>query len=98
MNSPTHKEFPQPDDPSVLAWRYLDLPKLLSLLLKKELHLTRLDALEDKYEGTLPLQTVPAMLAELRPTISSEKAWPMIEKSVSFVRKLQNPELVKKIV
>jgi hypothetical protein len=53
--SPIHKELPQPDDPSVLAWSCLDLPKLLALLLKKELHLTRLDSLEDKIGGRLLL-------------------------------------------
>ena len=97
MDSPIHKEFPQPDDSAVLAWRYLDLPRLLSLLLKKELYLTRLDALEDKYEGTLPPQTESAALAELRPTMSSERAWAMIEKSVSFLRKFQNPQAMKEL-
>jgi hypothetical protein len=91
----TRPDFPQPDDASVLAWRYLDLPKLLSLLMKKELHLTRLDSLEDNYEGTLPVQTREAMLAELRPTMSSKKAWPMIEKSISFLRKLQTTAAAK---
>ena len=95
LNSAIHQEFPQPDDPTVLAWRYPDLPKLLSLLLKKELYLTRLDSLEDKYEGTLPPQTQLAMLAELRPTISSARAWPMIEKSLSFLRKFGNRQSVE---
>lgn len=90
-----HHEFPQPDDPTVLAWRYLDLPKFLSLLLKKELYLTRLDSLEDSYEGTLPQQSLPAILAELRPTISSTRAWPMIEKSLSFLRKFRDPQIMK---
>lgn len=98
MTDMAHKQFPQPDEPAVLAWRYLDLPKLLSLLLTKELHLTRLDALEDKFEGTLPLHTEQAMLAELRPTMTSEKAWAMIEKAAYFGRKLRNPELIKEFV
>ena len=97
LNSTFHQEFPQPDDPTVLAWRYLDLPKLLSLLLKKQLYLTRLDSLEDKYEGTLPPQTLPATLAELRPTITSARAWPMIEKSLSFLRKFRNPQSMEKL-
>ena len=53
MNSSIHQEFPQPDDPTVLAWRYLDLPKLLSLLLKKELYLTRLDLKWSLRDGPL---------------------------------------------
>ena len=46
--------FPQPDDASVLAWRYMDLAKLLSLVNKRELYLRRLDLLPDKFEGTFP--------------------------------------------
>jgi hypothetical protein len=38
------------------------------------------------------------MLAELRPTMTSEKAWPMIEKAVYFGRKLQNPESIQEFV
>jgi hypothetical protein len=97
MDNAIHKEFPQPSDPTILAWRYMDLPKLLALLLKKELHLTRLDALEDEYEGTLPRQTSSAALAELRPTMYSERAWTMIEKSISFLRTLQSPQAMKEL-
>lgn len=49
-----HAEFKQPSDPSVLAWRYMDLAKLLSMILKRELYLRRLDLLPDKYEGLYP--------------------------------------------
>jgi hypothetical protein len=47
----THPSFPQPPDTSVLAWRYMDLPKLLALIVKREIHLRRLDLIPDKYEG-----------------------------------------------
>jgi hypothetical protein len=32
-----HTSFPQPSDPSVLVWRYMDFSKLVSLLSKQEL-------------------------------------------------------------
>ncbi|HTC51615.1 MAG TPA: hypothetical protein VK700_06740, partial [Steroidobacteraceae bacterium] len=63
--------------------------------MKKELHLTRLDTLADTYEGTLPLQTRDTTLAELRRTITSEKAWPMVEKAVHFARQFRTPETTK---
>ena len=58
-----HQSFPQPRDPSVLAWRYIDLAKLLSLVSKRELYLRRLDLLPDRYEGLYP-RRVRRALAE----------------------------------
>jgi hypothetical protein len=56
-----HPAFPQPDDTSVLAWRYMDLAKLLSLILNRELYLRRLDLLPDKFEGTYPRRVLTAL-------------------------------------
>jgi hypothetical protein len=50
----THPAFQQPPDTSILAWRYPDLPKLLALIIKRELYLRRLDLLPDKFEGLYP--------------------------------------------
>jgi hypothetical protein len=58
-----HQSFPQPSDPSVLAWRYMDLAKLMSMVLKRELYLRRLDLLPDRYEGLYP-RRVRRALAE----------------------------------
>jgi hypothetical protein len=58
-----HPAFPQPSDPSVLAWRYMDLSKLESLLSKRELYLRRLDLLPDKYEGLYPRRVRKALAA-----------------------------------
>jgi hypothetical protein len=46
-----HPCFPQPDDPSVRVWRYIDLPKLMSMMTRRELVLNRVDSLPDKFEG-----------------------------------------------
>jgi hypothetical protein len=52
-----HPSFPQPKNPTLPVWRYLDTPKLLSLLLRREIYLRRLDLLPDKFEGTHPKLT-----------------------------------------
>lgn len=41
----------QPKDRSMKVWRYLDLPKFISLLDTKKLHLSRADLLNDPHEG-----------------------------------------------
>jgi hypothetical protein len=46
-----HPCFPQPGDPSVRVWRYLDLVKLVSMLTRDALPLLRVDTLPDKFEG-----------------------------------------------
>jgi hypothetical protein len=53
----THIAFPQPRDPSVLVWRYLDLAKYVSLLTGKSLYLPATDRLGDPFEGSLPRNT-----------------------------------------
>jgi len=61
MTQEYHPSFPQPSNPSVLVWRYMDLPKLVSLLSKSELYLRRLDLLPDKYEGLYPRRVRKAL-------------------------------------
>jgi hypothetical protein len=43
--------FEQPKDDSVLLRRYVDFPKLVDLLITKELNFLRMDLLADKFEG-----------------------------------------------
>ena len=50
----SHRSFPQPDDPSVKVWRYLDLPRFISLLSTGALAFARVDTLEDPFEGSIP--------------------------------------------
>lgn len=49
-----HESFPQPVNPDGMLWRYLDLPKLVSLLARSELYLTQLASLDDPLEGRYP--------------------------------------------
>lgn len=55
--------FPQPDNPGELVWRYMDLPKFMAMLFGQSLHLSRVDRLPDKFEGTLSRPTKDAMFA-----------------------------------
>lgn len=47
-----HSEFTWPTDPSATLWRYLDLPKYLSMLESNALFFCRLDMLNDPFEGS----------------------------------------------
>jgi hypothetical protein len=53
-NQSLAEAFPQPSDESILAWRYIDLPKLVDLLAHRRLCLARLDQFPDKLEGSVP--------------------------------------------
>src|SRR5882724_9190323 len=55
-----HPCFPQPDHTRHRVWRYMSLPKLVSLLQTSQLYLSRLDLLNDPHEGSLPLALVEA--------------------------------------
>ena len=48
-----HKFFSKPEDPTTKVWRYMDFTKFVSLLEKRELWFTRIDKLNDPFEGTL---------------------------------------------
>lgn len=46
-----HPAFPQPENPKVRVWRYIDFPKLVSWLIDGKLVLRRVNLLDDKREG-----------------------------------------------
>lgn len=56
-----HPMFDTPED-DVVLWRYMDLSQLVSLLSRKTLHFTRLDRLNDPFEGSWPRATVMARM------------------------------------
>jgi hypothetical protein len=47
-----HPVFKKPDNENVKVWRYMDFAKFVSLLERKALFFTRIDRLEDKFEGS----------------------------------------------
>jgi hypothetical protein len=46
-----HPQFPQPENPTVPIWRYMDFPKFMAWLIDSSLVLRRVNLLEDKREG-----------------------------------------------
>lgn len=69
-----HPRFPQPPDPSVKVWRYMNLPKLISLIQSNALYLARLDQLADPYEGSTTHRTAAGIDAFLK-TLGSDRGY-----------------------
>jgi hypothetical protein len=57
-----HPCFPQPADPTVRVWRYVDFAKLVWALTQGALVLTRIDTLTDKREGRHGRHLRPAVV------------------------------------
>jgi len=49
-----HPAFPQPADPHVVIWRYMDIDKFADILNHRRLYMARADLLGDDHEGTTP--------------------------------------------
>jgi hypothetical protein len=49
--------FPKPEDKNTKIWRYLDIPKFLSLIDSRALFFSRADYLGDPFEGSIPKTT-----------------------------------------
>ncbi len=56
----SHPLFTAPTDLGIQIWRYMDLPKFISLLDEKALYFTRADKFADPFEGSFPRRTVEA--------------------------------------
>lgn len=61
----THPEFHEPDINS-LIWRYMTMGKFVSLLHTGSLFFSRIDILDDAYEGRLPRPTYEMMSPNVR--------------------------------
>lgn len=48
-----HPVFQQPEDPTEKIWRYLDLPKFASMLMRRAIFLARAELLGDPWEGAV---------------------------------------------
>ncbi|MDQ1391242.1 MAG: hypothetical protein QOF30_219, partial [Acidimicrobiaceae bacterium] len=64
MTYAKHPVFVTPSDETTL-WRYMDLPKFVSLLEKGALFFSRADKLGDPYEGSLTGPTLAALHTQL---------------------------------
>jgi hypothetical protein len=49
--------YPKPDDKDTKIWRYLDIPKFISLIDNRALFFSRADHLGDPFEGSIPQTT-----------------------------------------
>lgn len=54
MGAAKHPAFEPPADASVTIWRYMDLPRLISLLDRRALYFPSADRLGDPFEGSYP--------------------------------------------
>jgi hypothetical protein len=77
----SHSDFTDIPDDTVL-WRYVDLYRLLDLVQTSELHLTRVDDMEDRWEGSFSSVNVAQ-----RPTIYGEH-WPAMSSFRSCMHSL----------
>jgi hypothetical protein len=50
-----HPAFPQPADPHVRIWRYMDVGKFADVVNLRRLYMARADLLGDDYEGSTPV-------------------------------------------
>jgi hypothetical protein len=67
MTYEPHSDLQDIEDPDTVLWRYVDLCKWLDLLQTSELHLTRADQMEDRWEGAFSEVNIavrPAMYGE----------------------------------
>lgn len=48
-----HQAFPQPTDPAIKIWRYMDFAKYVAMLKDRSLHFRRVDTFDDPFEGSL---------------------------------------------
>jgi len=72
----------RPVDRNVRIWRYMDLPKYLYFVTYKSLFFSRIDKLDDPYEGSFPKVDKAKHLDWIEQFSKSEKAMPqeMVEK------------------
>jgi hypothetical protein len=84
----THPAFQQPRDTSVLAWRYMELPKLLSLIVTRQLYLRRLDLMPDKYEGLFPARVAESLARAVLAAggVTAEQAKEIADHHVAFAK------------
>lgn len=63
-----HPVFKAPEDPDVKIWRYLSLPKFISMINSESLFFARADKFEDKFEGSYSHANIT-----LRPKVYKDK-------------------------
>lgn len=88
----SHAEFRSPADPAVPIWRYMDLPRLVSLLRTETLWFARADTLGDPHEGSLSPKSIAVRKdwapSAQRPELDMAKKQAEVRRQVSAVRRM----------
>lgn len=86
-----HPAFPQPQDPSVKIWRYMDFTKFVSMLESSSLYFSRADRLGDPFEGSYSKGNI-----NLRPAVYKDAKGPgnMLEHMARFAKWVREWTLV----
>lgn len=83
MFDPTPREaFPDQPAPTSTVWRYMDLPRFISLLEDEALYFARADQMVDRWEGSYS-----SVNLELRPRLYGE-AWTNVAPHITQLREL----------
>lgn len=84
-----HPVFQPPEDPDIKIWKYMDLPKYISLLDKQALYFARADVLAkfDPFEGQYPREFVSSFLDRAK-TKQEKKHLKKILRDEDFTRML----------
>ena len=68
-----HADFVKPDNPEQFIWRYIDFTKFVDLISTSELYFTRIDKLDDQFEGSHTIPTVKERKAIFKNMVESGK-------------------------
>jgi hypothetical protein len=77
-----------------VIWRYMDLPKLLSLFSERALWFTRLDKLTDEYEGTIPVENQTNMFNSFKRIVSNKAAVEILRRQIEKSRQYKEWTLI----
>lgn len=83
----SHPAFPQPGDPSVTLWRYMDIHKFQWLVVCQRLLMARADRLGDQLEGTRPRGDLDWWLREAA-NADSDQRRSIIEHNRQFLSRM----------
>lgn len=73
--------------PNTRVWRYMSCAKLVWMLQKKQLWLSSIEALDDKWEGTIDVPQLNAIINKRPPSFSAEAVVNRVAESVRALRK-----------
>jgi hypothetical protein len=85
-NEHQHPAFPQPKDPSIALWRYMDIDKFRWLVEFGRLYMSGVDRLEDPLEGTQPAGDKEWWRRNIENAVSEDKRR-IIERNCELISK-----------